>query len=148
MREEIGGRPSGQTSRASGRNEGSAGRKRIAFVGASYKFVHRVVRDMLIVGGFDDCELVLHDIAERPLKIVGDLLEKMIRQANSRMTVVRTLISGNAIRLSTKKTAQIITAIVKRSATAPGIVNQLIPHLSLRMILWAFSKIGVMIRPI
>ncbi len=93
MKEEVRDRSSGEPSRPPGhhRNEGSAGRKRVVFVGASYKFVHRVVRDMLIVGGFDDCELVLHDIAEKPLKIVGDLLEKMIRQRDSRMTVTRTL---------------------------------------------------------
>lgn len=98
MREEAGGRSSEETSGASGRKEGSAGRKRVVFVGTSYKFVHRVVRDMLIVGGFDDCELVLHDIAEEPLKIVGDLLEKMIQQRDSRMTVTRTLDRDQAVR--------------------------------------------------
>ncbi len=98
MKEEARGRSSEETSSASARREASAGRKRIVFVGASYKFVHRVVRDMLIVGGFDECELVLHDIAERPLKIVGDLLEKMIRQTHSRMTVVRTLDRAEALR--------------------------------------------------
>jgi len=80
------------------RNEGSAGKRRIAFVGASYKFVHKVVRDMLLVGGFDECELVLHDISEEPLKLVGDLLEKMIRQAGSKMTVVRTLDREEALK--------------------------------------------------
>jgi len=80
------------------RNEGSVGRKRIVFVGASYKFVHRVVRDMLLVGGFDECEIVLHDIGERPLKIVGDLLERMIAQANSGLRVVRTLDREEALR--------------------------------------------------
>lgn len=72
------------------RNRGTVGNRRIVFVGASYKFVHKVLRDMLLVGGFDECELVLLDIAERPLEVVGDLLEKMIAQAGSRMTVVRT----------------------------------------------------------
>jgi len=80
------------------KNEGSAGKRRIAFVGASYKFVHKVVRDMLLVGGFDECELVLHDISEEPLKLVGDLLEKMIRQAGSKMTVVRTLDREEALK--------------------------------------------------
>ncbi len=97
MSEEARGRSSEEASGASARNEGSAGRKRVVFVGASYKFVHRVVRDMLIVGGFDDCELVLHDIAEKPLKIVGDLLEKMIEQRDSRMTVTRTLDRAEAL---------------------------------------------------
>jgi len=73
------------------RNRGTVGRARIVFVGASYRFCHKVVRDMLIVGGFDECEIVLLDIAAEPLKLVGGLIEKMIRQAGSRMTVVRTM---------------------------------------------------------
>ncbi len=71
-------------------NRGTVGRERIVFIGASYKFVHKVLRDMLLVGGFDQCELVLLDIADEPLKVVGDLLEKMIAQAGAHMTVVRT----------------------------------------------------------
>ena len=73
------------------KNKGSVGKQRIVFIGASYKFVHKVLRDMLLVGGFDDCELVLLDIAPEPLRVVGDLLEKMIAQAGSRMTVIRTM---------------------------------------------------------
>jgi len=80
------------------RNEGSVGKRRIAFVGASYKFVHKVVRDMLLVGGFEECDLVLLDINEEPLKIVGDLLEKMISQAGASMTVARTLDREEALR--------------------------------------------------
>jgi alpha-galactosidase len=80
------------------KNEGSVGRRRIVFIGASYKFVHKVVRDMLLVGGFDECELVLHDLSETPLKIVGDLLEKMIRQTGSAMTVIKTLDRAEALR--------------------------------------------------
>jgi len=34
------------------RNKGSAGKKKIVFVGASYTFVHKVLRDILLVGGF------------------------------------------------------------------------------------------------
>lgn len=73
------------------RNEGSVGRKRIVFIGASYKFVHKVLRDMLLVGGFDECELVVHDVDEVPLTIVADLLDKIILQQKSKMTVTRTL---------------------------------------------------------
>ncbi|MCD6406230.1 MAG: hypothetical protein J7M19_10420, partial [Planctomycetes bacterium] len=78
-------------------NRGTVGKRRIVFVGASYKFVHKVVRDMLLVGGFDDCEIVLLDIAKRPLEVVGDLLEKMIAQAGSRMRVVRTTDRAEAL---------------------------------------------------
>ncbi len=73
------------------KNKGSVGRKRIVFVGASYKFCHKVVRDLLLVGGFDECEIVLLDLYKRPLKVVGDLIEKMIAQAGSSMTVSRTV---------------------------------------------------------
>jgi alpha-galactosidase len=86
------------------KNKGSVGRERIVFIGASYKFIHKVLRDMLLVGGFDDCEIVLLDISPEPLKIVGDLLEKMIAQAGSQMTVTRTMdrkkaLSGAAVAL-------------------------------------------------
>ena len=37
------------------KNRGSVGKARIVFIGASFKFVHKVIRDMLLVGGFDDC---------------------------------------------------------------------------------------------
>jgi alpha-galactosidase len=72
------------------RNKGSVGKKRIVFIGASYKFCHKVVRDLLLVGGFDECEIVLLDLYREPLKIVGDLIEKMIKQVGSGMKVVRT----------------------------------------------------------
>jgi len=80
------------------RNEGSVGRKKIVFIGASYKFVHKVLRDMLLVGGFDECELVLHDVDDKPLRVVGDLLEKIVRQKGSSMVVVRTLDREEALK--------------------------------------------------
>ena len=73
------------------RNEGSVGRRKIAFVGASYKFVHRVVRDMLLVGGFNECEIAIHDIDGVPLTLVGDLVERMARQKRTKIAVTRTL---------------------------------------------------------
>jgi alpha-galactosidase/6-phospho-beta-glucosidase family protein len=45
---------------------------KLACIGASYKFVHKVLRDILLVGGFDEVHLCLHDIDEAPLKLVGD----------------------------------------------------------------------------
>ncbi len=80
------------------RNTGSVGKRRIVFIGASYKFCHKVVRDLLLVGGFDECELVLLDLYREPLKVVGDLLEKMIAQAGSTMTVVRTTDRATAVK--------------------------------------------------
>jgi len=80
------------------RNRGTVGRKKIVFIGASYKFVHRVLRDLLLVGGFEDCEVVIHDIDEVPLKLVGDLCEKMARQAGTNIRVMRTLELEEALR--------------------------------------------------
>ncbi|HUV39440.1 MAG TPA: hypothetical protein VMY39_07480 [Planctomycetota bacterium] len=79
-------------------NEGSVGRKRIVLVGASYKFCHKVLRDMLLVGGFEDVELVVHDIDAIPMKIVGDLLEKIARQKKTRVKVTRTLDRRKALK--------------------------------------------------
>ncbi len=83
-------------------NTGSAGRKKIVFVGASYKFCHKVLRDMLLVGGFNDVELVVHDIDPEPMKIVGDLLERIARQKNTNVKVTRTLDRREALRALTR----------------------------------------------
>ncbi|MHC4714091.1 MAG: family 4 glycosyl hydrolase [Planctomycetota bacterium] len=80
------------------KSKGTVGKKRIVFIGASYKFCHKVVRDMLLVGGFDDCEVVLLDLYKRPLEVVGDLIEKMIAQAGSRMKVSRTTDRAKALK--------------------------------------------------
>jgi len=73
------------------KNKGSVGEKRIVFVGASYRFVHKVLRDMLLVGGFEDVHLVVHDIDETPMNIVADLLERIARQKKTRIKISRTL---------------------------------------------------------
>lgn len=80
------------------KNKGTVGRRRIVFIGASYQFVHKVLRDMLLVGGFNDCEVVVHDIEPKPIKIVGDLLERMVRQAKAKITVTRTLDRREALK--------------------------------------------------
>jgi len=80
------------------KNAGSVGRKKIVFVGASYKFCHRVMRDIMLVGGFDECHIVVHDIDEVPLKIVGDLLERMARVCETKMVVTRTLDRQEALK--------------------------------------------------
>ena len=80
------------------KNRGSAGKRRIVFIGASYKFVHKVLRDMLLVGGFDGAHLVVHDIDETPMNIVADLLERIVRQSKSKITVSRTLNREEALK--------------------------------------------------
>jgi alpha-galactosidase len=80
------------------RNKGSVGRKKLVFVGASYQFVHKVLRDMLLVGGFDDMHITLHDISPEPLGVVGDLLQRIITQKKSHITLDRTLDLGEALK--------------------------------------------------
>jgi alpha-galactosidase len=80
------------------KNKGSVGRKKIVFIGASYQFVHKVLRDMLLVGGFNECEVVVHDLLPEPIKMVGDLLERMARQAKSKITVTRSLDRREALK--------------------------------------------------
>ena len=100
MAEKIVGKGSGWTGPVEEftKNTGDVGRKKIVFVGASYKFVHKVLRDMLLVGGFNDCHLVVHDIDEAPMKIVADLLERIARQKESRIKVSRTLDRKEALK--------------------------------------------------
>jgi alpha-galactosidase len=71
--------------------EGSVGDRRIVFIGASYKFVHRVLRDLLLVGGFNEIHVVVHDIDPVPLKKVSDLLERIARQKETNLKVTATL---------------------------------------------------------
>jgi len=80
------------------RNKGSVGRKRIVFIGASYKFVHKVLRDMLLVGGFEEVVLVVHDLDEVPMNVVADLLEKIARQKETKIKVERTLDRAEALK--------------------------------------------------
>jgi alpha-galactosidase len=96
----IEGKSSGWTGAAEEytENKGTVGRKKIAFIGASYKFVHRVLRDMMLVGGFNDCHLVVHDVDEVPLKIVSDFLERMARQRETNIKVSRTLDRSEALK--------------------------------------------------
>jgi len=62
-------------------------RRQIAFIGASYLFVHQAVRDMLLNGGLNDTDIVLYDINPEPLKLEHDVISRMISQAGSGMTV-------------------------------------------------------------
>lgn len=80
------------------RNKGSVGRRKIVFIGASYKFVHRVLRDMILVGGFEEVEVCVHDIDAIPMNTVADLLERIARQQNTRIKVTRTLHRREALK--------------------------------------------------
>lgn len=62
-------------------------RRTIAYIGASYKFVHRTIRDFLITGVMDDTDIVLYDIDPDPLQIEFDLCRRMVRQMKSGITI-------------------------------------------------------------
>jgi alpha-galactosidase len=80
------------------KNTGSVGTKKIVFFGASYRFVHKVLRDMLLVGGFNDVHLMVHDIDPEPMNVVADLLERIARQQKSNVKVSRSLDRREALK--------------------------------------------------
>ena len=55
--------------------------KKFVFIGASYKFDHRVIRDFLLTKRFNGSTFTIVDIDERPLKLVTDLTRRMVKQA-------------------------------------------------------------------
>jgi alpha-galactosidase len=62
-------------------------RRRIGYIGSSYKFVHQSVRDYLHTGAMDETDVVLYDINPDPLQIEFDVINRMIKQCKSGMTV-------------------------------------------------------------
>lgn len=64
-----------------------ASRRKVAFIGASYKFVHQAVRDFLLTGAMEDTDCYLYDIDKEALNLEHDLISKMIKQKGSKLTV-------------------------------------------------------------
>jgi len=62
-------------------------RRKIAYIGASYKFVHQSIRDFLLFGEMDDTDIALYDIDPEALRIERDVIRRMIRQRKSGLTV-------------------------------------------------------------
>ena len=69
------------------RKPSRSGRRKIAYIGASYLFTHTSVRDMLLNGHLDDTDIAIWDIDPEPLEIETALIGRMIRQRGSPMTV-------------------------------------------------------------
>jgi alpha-galactosidase len=76
----------------------SVGPIKITFVGASYLFVHRVARDFLKIGCFEQARLVVFDLLPKPVKLVTDLIGRMITQRGSSMRVQGTLNRAAALK--------------------------------------------------
>ncbi len=62
-------------------------RRKIAYIGASFKFVHQSVRDFLIFGEMDDTDIALYDIDPETLRIEHAVIRRMIRQRKGGLTV-------------------------------------------------------------
>ena len=63
--------------------------RKIAFIGASYLFVPRTMRDILLNGNLEDSEITIYDIDPDPLNVVFDLCARMIKQRNSSIKLVK-----------------------------------------------------------
>jgi len=65
--------------------------RKFTFIGASYKFDHRVVRDFLLTRRFNGSTFTIVDIKPEPLKLVTDLTRRMVKQAGQDVKIVGTL---------------------------------------------------------
>src|SRR5205823_4533844 len=65
--------------------------RKFVFVGASYKFNHRVIRDFLLTRRFNGSTFSILDIDPVPLKLVGDLTRRMIKQSGQDVRIECTL---------------------------------------------------------
>ncbi len=64
-------------------------RRKVAFIGASLKFVHQAIQDFIICGVLEDTDCYLYDIDHSVLKLECDFINKMLKQLNSAITVQR-----------------------------------------------------------
>lgn len=65
--------------------------KKFVFIGASYKFNHRVIRDFLLTKRFNGSTFTVVDIDKTPLKLVTDLARRMVKQSAQDVKIEGTL---------------------------------------------------------
>lgn len=65
--------------------------RKFVFLGASYKFNHRVIRDFLLTRRFNGSSFAIVDINPVPLKLVTDLTRRMVRQSGQDVSIAGTL---------------------------------------------------------
>ncbi len=53
---------------------------KISFVGASYLFCHRVFKDLTKIEELRDATVVIHDLAEEPIRIVTCVSENIFSE--------------------------------------------------------------------
>ncbi len=71
--------------------------RNFVFIGASYKFVHRVVRDFLLTRRFGGSAFRIVDVDRAPLKLVTDLCARMARQSGQDVRIEGTLDMDRAL---------------------------------------------------
>ena len=70
-------------------------RRKLSFIGASYKFVHQGVRDFIIsrrlsnATHLENTDVWLYDIDDEPLNLEYDLIQRMIREHDSGLRVFK-----------------------------------------------------------
>ncbi|PCJ56603.1 MAG: hypothetical protein COA79_18220 [Planctomycetota bacterium] len=68
-------------------------RRKIAFIGASFKFVHQCVRDMIIAPAlsntdqFENTDIFLYDLDQSSLQLEHDIIKRMAKENGSAITV-------------------------------------------------------------
>jgi len=72
--------------------------KKFVFIGASYKFNHRVIRDFLLSKRFNGSTFTVVDIDKTPLKLVTDLAKRMVKQSAQDVKIEGTLDMDDALR--------------------------------------------------
>ncbi|HYG76205.1 MAG TPA: hypothetical protein VEK08_14465 [Planctomycetota bacterium] len=65
--------------------------KKFVFIGASYKFNHRVIRDFLLTKRFAGSTFTIVDIDKTPLKLVTDLTTRMVKQSGQDIKIEGTM---------------------------------------------------------
>ena len=71
---------------------------KISFVGASYLFCHRVFKDLTKIEELRDATVVIHDLAEEPIRIVTGVCKIMNRIAGTNIKVVGTTSRKEALK--------------------------------------------------
>lgn len=61
--------------------------RKVSFIGASYKFVHQAVRDMIISKAFENTEVWLYDLDPAAMKLEHDVITRMAKQGGSQIKV-------------------------------------------------------------
>ncbi len=72
-------------------------RRKVAFIGASYKFVHQAVRDMIISKAFENTDVVLYDIDGKAVDLEYDVITRMATQGGSAIKLHKATGRGEAL---------------------------------------------------